>query len=636
MIRFLCILVLLTLCSTPSFTTHIIGGFLDASVIEFSQNSDSLKLDVNITLISDCSPSNFPLSHIEFLSIYSKAPGADFIFYDTILFNLAYKDTLTNFDYGCLTVPYNSCINYGVFNQLITIPNIVNPYTLVFQRCCRSGSITNILEPELEGFNLTLEISQEALISQNSSPKLRLTNSITICVNELTNFNIPIEDEDGDSISITLCELSSFDEDLWPYAPPYPNLPYMQFSNFSVQNPFGDNASLEFVQETNSLNIFPTIIGQYAIAFCIKEYRSGILIGETNLDFQINVVECQNEVKPQINSDMVDADGTEIVTLCNDNTLTINNLSTPIDLIEDIFWQIQIGEEFFTSSEWEPFISFPSSGIYNGKLLINQNGECPDSITIKFVINDNFNVDFEIDSIQCLGEPINIYDRSTSDQPIEINCYSVGLDSFIYAPNISYFPPDTGLQSIYYLIIDEYGCIAQKEKILNYQPFAPPPIQTAVDTTVCTASGFYPIFNDEDYDIWYFQNISEMTPIVINESGYQILTVSLQGCEFSENIYVDAIDCNAKLYIPNVFSPNNDGFNDLFGPQGKDFEVITFRVFDRWGSILFESDSNNTFWDGRVNGKFLDAGVYIYSLSYRESLLMGDVLVKSGTITLVR
>ncbi len=152
----------------------------------------------------------------------------------------------------------------------------------------------------------------------------------------------------------------------------------------------------------------------------------------------------------------------------------------------------------------------------------------------------------------------------------------------------------------------------------------------------CRTDNIANLLDSPDNGFTLFAKIYDSAIENLNSSSNIQLTNAPIICTFSENIYVETYDCNAKLYIPNVFSPNNDGFNDTFGPLGKDFEVITFRIFDRWGSILFESDSNNTFWDGRVDGKFLDAGVYIYSLSYREPLLMGDVLVESGTVTLVR
>ncbi|MCB0587481.1 MAG: gliding motility-associated C-terminal domain-containing protein [Phaeodactylibacter sp.] len=82
-------------------------------------------------------------------------------------------------------------------------------------------------------------------------------------------------------------------------------------------------------------------------------------------------------------------------------------------------------------------------------------------------------------------------------------------------------------------------------------------------------------------------------------------TVTLFECEY----------CN--VYIPNAFSPNDDGRNDLFRPQSpcelKDYE---FLVFDRWGNQLFSTANPDEGWDGRNKGRPMTVGVYAWALSY--------------------
>ena len=54
--------------------------------------------------------------------------------------------------------------------------------------------------------------------------------------------------------------------------------------------------------------------------------------------------------------------------------------------------------------------------------------------------------------------------------------------------------------------------------------------------------------------------------------------------------------------MPNVFSPNSDGVNDVFGPLGIDISIIKILIFDRWGNLLFTGDNDNRDWDGTTNG----------------------------------
>jgi len=88
------------------------------------------------------------------------------------------------------------------------------------------------------------------------------------------------------------------------------------------------------------------------------------------------------------------------------------------------------------------------------------------------------------------------------------------------------------------------------------------------------------------------------------------------GCETDTLVTIAQTGC--PVFIPNAFSPNNDGRNDLFRVYPHpDFKgaFSLFRIFNRWGALIYEDqnfDPNTSGWDGRFKGKKLDQGVYIY------------------------
>ncbi len=96
-------------------------------------------------------------------------------------------------------------------------------------------------------------------------------------------------------------------------------------------------------------------------------------------------------------------------------------------------------------------------------------------------------------------------------------------------------------------------------------------------------------------------------------------------------------ECADGIYIPTAFSPNNVGNEDNDVYQiivGKNIESIGFKVFDRWGNLLFES-SNKTFkWDGTYKGKLLNTGVYAYIVDV--TYIGGTTKKMTGNITLIR
>jgi gliding motility-associated-like protein len=89
-------------------------------------------------------------------------------------------------------------------------------------------------------------------------------------------------------------------------------------------------------------------------------------------------------------------------------------------------------------------------------------------------------------------------------------------------------------------------------------------------------------------------------------------------------------------YVPNSFTPNNDGVNDLFLPiiySGFDDRFYSFTIFNRWGDLLFETQNYLDGWDGSYLGMPVGAGLYHYAISFKHAeneditLLRGHVLV---------
>lgn len=90
-----------------------------------------------------------------------------------------------------------------------------------------------------------------------------------------------------------------------------------------------------------------------------------------------------------------------------------------------------------------------------------------------------------------------------------------------------------------------------------------------------------------------------------------------------------------ELLIPNAFSPNNDGQNDLFRISNiTDEKLIDFKVFNRWGTILFRTSDPREGWDGSYKGQVQPVGVYGYVI--RIGYTDGYVETYKGTVTLLR
>jgi gliding motility-associated-like protein len=99
---------------------------------------------------------------------------------------------------------------------------------------------------------------------------------------------------------------------------------------------------------------------------------------------------------------------------------------------------------------------------------------------------------------------------------------------------------------------------------------------------------------------------------------YNVEVSNLKGCSSSDEVTVFVLCDKGNLFIPNTFSPNGDGVNDLLYPRGKGIYTIkSFKIFNRWGELVFEAanfsaNDPSKAWNGTFNGKKLNPDVYVY------------------------
>ncbi|BDS14736.1 PKD domain-containing protein [Aureispira anguillae] len=122
-----------------------------------------------------------------------------------------------------------------------------------------------------------------------------------------------------------------------------------------------------------------------------------------------------------------------------------------------------------------------------------------------------------------------------------------------------------------------------------------------------------------------------------NQTFYVTVTNAF-GCPVSDSIHVHVFsDCTPDLvFVPNAFSPNQDGHNDiLYAQSGTVQEIQTFQIYSRWGQLVFETNDLQRGWDGRFQGKALTADVFGYFIVFRCPNT-GEEMLKKGNITILR
>ena len=112
-----------------------------------------------------------------------------------------------------------------------------------------------------------------------------------------------------------------------------------------------------------------------------------------------------------------------------------------------------------------------------------------------------------------------------------------------------------------------------------------------------------------------------------------VLQIDTIGCISRDEIIIN-VEVSGNISVPNLFTPNGDGVNDLLEIYGYSIDELDFRIYDRWGEIVFQTNSILDSWDGKFKGMELNTAVFVYSIKvkYKD----GREVIQQGNITLVK
>lgn len=135
----------------------------------------------------------------------------------------------------------------------------------------------------------------------------------------------------------------------------------------------------------------------------------------------------------------------------------------------------------------------------------------------------------------------------------------------------------------------------------------------------------------------WLNNPSISNPISLpqNNIEYVVRVSNAAGCFDTDTILVKVFKVKPDLYVPNAFTPNGDGNNDIFRPIAIGMKSIdNFQVYNRWGQMLYSGTGNGAGWDGTFGGKGQEAATYVW---YAEGVdYLNNKIKRKGTVVLIR
>ncbi len=285
------------------------------------------------------------------------------------------------------------------------------------------------------------------------------------------------------------------------------------------------------------------------------------------------------------------------------------------------------------------FTNLFTAGNYNVTYIVQNSPQCADTATAFFTVNKKPDISVSATTV-CLGQstqftttinnaPLTIqnyqwlfHDGTTSAlmNPSKLFASEGSFNAKMIATTINGCKSDT-LNTLF--VISKASVFAGNDTIvLRNQPFS---------LNAIGSIGNY---------MWQpslpFTNANVYNPsgVLNNDQQFVVRVASAEGCIATDTILIKVFD-GGRIYVPTAFSPNNDGQNDVLLPLYVGIKKLDyFKIFNRWGQVVFNTQNQNFGWSGNLQNKLQPTGTYVFVVSGVDYL--GNPFFQKGTVMVLR
>lgn len=424
------------MCFFQAHATHIVGGEIYYELI----NPITHRYQITLHLFVDCqngSEQAIKTDEEVFIGVFD-AQSRQYKRKITIITNDSNRVNTVN--YSCVRPPTGVCVDQYIYESIQTIDPGDNGVILAFQRCCRNNTITNIVSPQSTGATFWVKIPPNTI--NNSSAVFKTLPPNYVCVNAPLSVDHSASDPDGDSLVYSLSQpyqggTSSAPRPDPPASPSY--MPIQWAFGYSTTNQVTGSPPMRIDSKTGELTVTPTQVGQYVIGITVKEYRNGVLVGQTFRDYQINVIKCQFDILADFTTSNATTEDGTFVFECQD-TVFFKDRSQKADSYMWDFGDPTTDKD--TSSQQNPWYIYPGNGDYTVTLTV-KNEVCEDTYKFKIKIRSIRPFTLGPDIVFC-DEIDHLIDTRAADAT------SVEWDNGLTGRRIRVFDTGTYIATVYY------------------------------------------------------------------------------------------------------------------------------------------------------------------------------------------
>jgi gliding motility-associated-like protein len=270
---------------------------------------------------------------------------------------------------------------------------------------------------------------------------------------------------------------------------------------------------------------------------------------------------------------------------------------------------------------------------------------CLNTDTVLARVQYPFTMPEGINSTICVGKQVTLTATGASSYRWSANSANAGLSSTTGA-SVTAAPQQTTLFQV--VGFDDKNCFTDTSVYL-VKVFPIPQVEAGADKTINvgqTATIQATVSSDVTQYTWTPTNTivsNSGSKIVVNpktNTTYKLVVQNLGGCRNEDLVNVFVVCNGANVYIPNTFSPNADGMNDVFYPRGSGlFNIKQLKIFNRWGEPVFENfnfkgNDEKAGWNGTYKGQPLMPDTYVYIIDVLCD--NNTILQLNGNVTLIR
>lgn len=339
----------------------------------------------------------------------------DMSIHETIAINRIDFGVLPTNDIGCIIDMPVFVIQDGHWEVFFNLPVNNNGYSIVFQNCCRTIELTNIVDFGQYTSTFELMITRDGLLNCNSGPQYNEKPPFLICNGFPFAYDHGATDAEGDDIRFSFCspldgQLSiacqrnpcpnTTTDDL--ERPPFPEVPFDVGNGYTESFPFGvsDPDPIRINPNTGLIQGTETVLGVYQLAVCMEEYRDGVLLSSTRREFQLTNADCQI-MSANYSYNILDTCRREVEFF--DNSVGASN----------IVWDFGDGSPQIMNDP-NPLHIFGETGSFEVMMIAEEDGiNCIDTFTQTVTVTSGTVASFDTDTI-CVGEEYQFSNTSFS------------------------------------------------------------------------------------------------------------------------------------------------------------------------------------------------------------------------------